>query len=104
MMYLAAKHISPLCRVRPPDKGVRARGIEVPVKASEAQVKGTGVLAKGTGIDEMGFWRFRDCSIGQEHGWDMAIGKTCTNTSWIGDNEYEIFTKSLWARSVTGKF
>jgi hypothetical protein len=75
MMYLAAKHISPLCRVRPRDKGVRARGTEVPVKASEAQVKGTGVLAKETGIDEMRFWRFRDCSIGQWHGWNMSIEK-----------------------------
>ncbi len=21
------------------------------------------------------------------------VGRNCTNTSWVGDNEYEIFTK-----------
>jgi hypothetical protein len=81
-MYMGAKHIKQLCRARRLGRGVRARGIEVPVKRSGVRAKGIGVQVKKTGFDGMGFWRFQNCNIGIG-AWDgiSGLGGNCTNNT-----------------------
>jgi len=48
---MEATHTKRLCRVRRLDRGVQARGIEVPAKESGARAKGTEVPVKVIGTD-----------------------------------------------------
>jgi hypothetical protein len=91
MMYMEAKHIKQLCRARRLDRGVRARGIEVPVKRSGVRAKGVGVQVKERGFDGIGFWRSQNCNIGMGHGsehldWEETVPITRHE---LGGNEYE---------------
>ena len=93
MMYMAAKHIKQLCRVRLLGKEVRVKGIEVPAKGSRVRAKARGVQVKGTGIDEMAFWRFRGCNVGMAFG-GMWIGGKLYQYIYheVSGNEYETLT------------
>ena len=90
---MEATHTKRLCRVRRLDRGVQARGIEVPAKESGARAKGTEVLVKVIGIDGWDTGLFTKCNfgMGQESG-HVDWGETVPTHHEVNGNEYKGLT------------